>query len=1005
MKPVGLLALTNCLLVPAFAAYQYDFPGLLNPYSASEWTINGTYSASNNMFTSSAYAGGALIFNSAVPGPASSYEVRTTITLTTSGGYFVTLLRASPGSLVYIGNSGTWYAIDLGNPTFSGSSCSATLYLIKSVSGSISYPGSAVVPCHNGMVLRAVMLVNSRIAVYIDNVLYFTCFDYSIAAGQPGIDVAQSPAGNGISAVDIGHQDTVAPNAVNPLSTSSFSNRVDLQWQAVQDDSNGTGVYQYEVSGTDGWDVVTQSARQLSDNTVASNTNYTYTISARDYHFNVSQTTVSVATPSTADARQVGVRSLGSYWGGGGEQTDMRSGNLNYTIPLLKALGRGGWGVNFKLSYNSQNWRQDLGGTWQFGRDTGYGYGWRLQAGSLTPVYQGTSLHHYVFIDSTGAEYRLDQNNGGVWSSREGIYVYYDSNAGRLYFTDGSFWVLGATSAGTEQDGGTLYPTLMQDSNGNQIILTYNAGIGVTWGNSSSRINTIQDVRGNGATDYTFTYNTDAIPHLTGITNSIGTSENYSFSYTGSSNLISPFNGQSFGSFQFMQTATATGVPLTTTFAYDNSGGGTSGTGELTQVTTPYGGHLRWAYAPYTLSGSRTFREVQYRYLSQSSGAAETTVQLSRANDTSYAVHSSATLDDLSANAEKFWSFQTDTTQFNAGLQLTYEERQLPNHTALYHQDFVWSQTPTSLNPYIGSTTTTLDPGQSYQAQKKTTQALDQYGNVTQMLTNNFGLGTARTYTNTYLTDSNYTSRYILNKLTNSTVTDGTYTTTLALNYYDSCGSANVTGLHEHDDANYGQNFTYRGNLGFNITPSTYRLTCYDIAGNVTSTSVNGVTTTATINSSSYYAAPSQITTNGLSSTMNWSSFLGLSSATGPNGDGSSIYYDTNARPYQTTSPYGAVTTYAYYDTASPPNKYAFTNTHWSQTIMDGFGRTIRTRNGYGGNPMQIVDTTYSPCGCSPLGSPHLYLFRVCSRATNTRRISRYCMKWDTMPMFSGQKM
>ena len=119
---------------------------------------------------------------------------------------------------------------------------------------------------------------------------------------------------------------------------------------------------------------------------------------------------------------------------------------------------------------------------------------------------------------------------------------------------------------------------------------------------------------------------------------------------------------------------------------------------------------------------------------------------------------------------------------------------------------------------------------------------------------------------------------------------------------------------------------------------------------------------------STYYAAPSQITTNALSSTMTWSSFLGLSSTTGPNGDGSSIYYDANAQPYQTTSPYGAVTSYAYYDNASPPSKYAFTNTHWSQTIMDGFGRTITMRNGYGGNPMQIVDTTYSPCGCSPLG-------------------------------------
>jgi hypothetical protein len=80
-----------------------------------------------------------------MPGPASSYEVRTTIALTTSGGYFLTVLRASPDSLVYIGNSGTWYAIELSNPTFSGSSCSATLLLLKSVSGSISWPRSLAI--------------------------------------------------------------------------------------------------------------------------------------------------------------------------------------------------------------------------------------------------------------------------------------------------------------------------------------------------------------------------------------------------------------------------------------------------------------------------------------------------------------------------------------------------------------------------------------------------------------------------------------------------------------------------------------------------------------------------------------------------------------------------------------------------------------------------------------------------------------------------------------------
>ncbi|MGI8745367.1 MAG: hypothetical protein ACR2NN_22890 [Bryobacteraceae bacterium] len=178
-----------------------------------------------------------------------------------------------------------------------------------------------------------------------------------------------------------------------------------------------------------------------------------------DYHWSAALTYLTVITPpvGSVSPRQIGVRPTGSYWGSAGEQIDMRSGNLNFTQPLVKAQGRGGWGVGFHLSYNSQNWMSD-GNIWQEGRDVGYGFGWRLQAGSLRAVYQGWySIHHYVFTDSTGAEYRLDLNSNGVWSSKESLYVWYDSNTQRLYFNDGSFWVFGATAAGTQQDAGTSY--------------------------------------------------------------------------------------------------------------------------------------------------------------------------------------------------------------------------------------------------------------------------------------------------------------------------------------------------------------------------------------------------------------------------------------------------------------------------------------------------------------------------------------------------------------------
>jgi hypothetical protein len=137
---------------------------------------------------------------------------------------------------------------------------------------------------------------------------------------------------------------------------------------------------------------------------------------AYDYDLNVVSLNVTTPPAGAIDPREIGVRPTGAYWGAAGEQIDMRSGNLNYTTPILKAMGRGGWGVGFNLTYNSQNWRQDPAGTWQLGEDVGYGYGWKLLAGSLLPVYgDAVLLNGYLFTDSTGAQYYLNQyNNAGV---------------------------------------------------------------------------------------------------------------------------------------------------------------------------------------------------------------------------------------------------------------------------------------------------------------------------------------------------------------------------------------------------------------------------------------------------------------------------------------------------------------------------------------------------------------------------------------------------------------
>src|SRR6185437_10349187 len=105
------------------------------------------------------------------------------------------------------------------------------------------------------------------------------------------------------------------------------------------------------------------------------------------------------------------------------------------------------------------------------------------------------------------------------------------------------------------------------------------------------------------------------------------------------------------------------GTNLTTGFYYGNEGSST--TGELTEVTTPLAGHLRWDYSNYTYPGSRTQREVYDRYLSISSGAPELAYTVVHETFTpSTPVHQWTVVNDVGANSGKAWWFQVNGTQF-----------------------------------------------------------------------------------------------------------------------------------------------------------------------------------------------------------------------------------------------------------------------------------------------------------------------------------------------------
>ena len=353
MKKAAFFLLATAL--PAFGAYSYYYTDALTSGSGN-WTQNGTTTFTSGGFTSTGSSG--LVSTVSSP-TGSSYEVKMTLSLTQSGGMYSALLHASSNaSLGTSSATGTFYSIQIANVTFTNGVCSATVAEYKIVSGTATGLNAAYIPCHNGMVVRAVMLNGGTIVVYIDNVDYLATTDTSITSGAAGISVASAPSGNTISQVQLGRLDTVAPGGISPatVGTSSFPTRVDLQWQGVLDDANGIGLFAYQlsrsVSGGSPVYIGSSTTPDFTDPNVSANTMYTYTLQAVDYHWNSSIVTVNVTTPAAGniDPREVGLRPLGSYWGAGSEQIDMRSGNLNYSIPLIKAMARG-WSASFNLTY------------------------------------------------------------------------------------------------------------------------------------------------------------------------------------------------------------------------------------------------------------------------------------------------------------------------------------------------------------------------------------------------------------------------------------------------------------------------------------------------------------------------------------------------------------------------------------------------------------------------------------------------------------------------------
>lgn len=513
MKIPGNIALIGLLAVAGAQAYTYDYSEPNLQYrQQGVWYTNGYFNPSGSYVEfgvqGSGTAGASIIYGTAVSGAnPNDYEVASTIEAY-SGATFIHFMRASSNAYPGVGS---YISAELVVPVLGGASAASTLNINQCVNGTVTRLGSAQVTGSNYMSFRTVIF-GTNLWVYINNNLVMMQTLPSATTGYPGF------GGSGQSDSDYFAQFQIGPRYTTPpanISSTGFASSVypttaSMKWQPPSD-GGGPGLLEYQVSRNGVWAYTTvANLPEYLDATVQASQTYNYTIQAVDLHGNFSSgTTFTITTPAsktgpgappnTADPRRVGLRTNGSYWGGGGEQIDTLSGNLNFSLPLLKAQGRPGWGVPVNLVYNSQNWRQDNGANWQLGYDVGFGFGWKLLIGSLTPYYNpgNNGVDHYVYTDNTGAEYQLTVNNSGVWSSLEGIYVWFDANAGKLHFRDGTFWVMGSVSGGSEADAGSMYPTIIEDVSGNQVIVTYDHGAGLasTATNTSARIIYIEDAR------------------------------------------------------------------------------------------------------------------------------------------------------------------------------------------------------------------------------------------------------------------------------------------------------------------------------------------------------------------------------------------------------------------------------------------------------------------------------------------------------------------------------
>ncbi len=992
------------LLLPAFAANAQQTPFYTENWSGSPFpwnnvSANGYYYLANSTLYNNGYDDitqpTQLMYTGSLP-YGWDYSIQTLLSCHVPGQSFIHYLRG--GNYTVQANVYDW-AGDLSVEIFSGA----------------NYIGGVATSC--GTMTSTIS--GSLLTVAMNGTTVFSTNDSTYAQGGPGVGTINCWYNGGIQTTVLAANPPTPPNPPTNLAASPvYAWQVNLSWSPTTGTIAATGynVYRKNPGGTTFNNIgsVTSyycsSSCRLNDPGVDPDLSYTYQVTA--YGANglesspSSPLVITTAKPSFSAPDTGGPVEYAATWGAGPEKIALLTGALAIHLPLvsLKQQSRGA-GLGVAASWNSQLWSAAVPAL-----DTGYGLNWVFQIGAVYPVFSGSTLVRYEFQDGAGVIHKLFQVGSGTqFKSTDSTYLLWDYAARTLSRRDGSVWSFGCASLDPEPDAGTLYPTQLEDTNGNRITIQYQAATGLSQSNSSSRITSIQD----STTTYTWSYTTiNGQPHVHTVSHA--GSQDAIFTYTtatGATGLSSPFGGGQPQTAVLLTQISFTGAVGPFVFSYNSNSDGTN-SGEINQIGFPYRGYFRYAYGTVNFSGGRQAREITARYMSaDGTQPNQQTYTFSHPNESpSQAAHSYTAIQDPSGN-QKVWSFIYGSTNgWDAGLSnemLTCQGTgTCTTTTALRTLNTTWTQdiftSQTIANPRVCATTTIL---QDQQTQTTVEQDTDSNGNVTAVREYSAGVRSGnsapvssqctssgagnpagaiyRTTTTQYQYAPAYTSRNILNLPAVVTVCAGlagcANPVLSQTTYYDQGYTVNVSNMPQHDPS-YGSYFAPRGNPYQVVANGVTTTMSYDIGGNVLTTTDSMGHTVA----SAIYLNTGQVqnvASGGNSATATYNSDLTTNSVTGSNSDTISWGY-ASYRPTSANTPDG-YTTYTYVDPDPNHPEYPNNSTHpvyreassplgkKTRTYYDGFGRAVRTAVLEKTSPTNVwisTVTQYNACSCSATG-------------------------------------